>query len=119
MSSPGEVLRLRWRADLLALSLVVASALACADDPGAEQARAVFERYEPAFYECKKVSEEAGARPGTHPCSRASSEALERSLDATGIDEATRDEMIAEWVRRSALGVLYADAQTRAGLLGF
>ncbi len=96
--------------------------LSCAAEREAhnvEDARAVFDKYELAFAQCKTITEAADARPGTHSCTRVSSEALERSLEEAGVDEATRDELIAAWVGDRALGVFYANEEARAGLPGF
>jgi hypothetical protein len=95
---------------LFALSMIV---LACSPEKKAEK---VFEKYEIAFGECKKITEEIGAEPGTHYCSKVSSMALEMSLDDTGIDEATRDKMIGDWVSSNPLGKFYADEKAREAI---
>jgi hypothetical protein len=95
---------------LLALGLLV---LACSRE---KDAREVLEKYDLVFEECKKLTEEAGAAPGTHPCSKISSRALEKALDDTKIDLATRDELIGEWKSSNPLAELYADEQAREAI---
>jgi hypothetical protein len=98
------------KSSLLALGLLV---LACSRE---KDAREVLEKYDVVFEECKKLSEEAGAEPGTHSCSKVASRALEKSLDATKIDTATRDEMIRAWKSSNPLAELYADEQAREAI---
>jgi hypothetical protein len=95
---------------LLALGMLM---LACSPEKKAEK---VFEKYEVAFNECKKITEEVGAEPGTHYCSKVSSMALEMSLDDTGIDKATRDKMIGDWSSSNPLGEFYADEKAREAI---
>jgi hypothetical protein len=95
---------------LLALGLLV---LACSPEKKAEK---VFEKYEVVFNECKKLTEEVGAEPGTQYCTKVSSMALEMSLDDTGVDKATRDKMIGEWKSSNPLGKFYADEQAREAI---
>ena len=107
MSRTRTVLR---SSAVLALGLL---ALACSPE---SKAKKTLEDYEVAFNECKKISEEVGAEPGTHYCTKVSSMALEMSLDDTGIDKATRDKMIGEWVSSSPLGKFYADEKAREAI---
>jgi hypothetical protein len=95
---------------LLALGLLV---LACSPE---KKAQKVFEKYEVVFNECKKLTEEVGAEPGTQYCTKVGSMALEMSLDDTGIDKATRDKMIGEWKSSNALGKFYADEKAREAI---
>lgn len=95
---------------MLALGLL---ALACSPE---DKAKRLFEKYEVAFGECKKITEEVGAEPGTHYCTKISSMALEMSLDDTGIDKATRDKMIGEWASSNPLGKFYADEKAREAI---
>ncbi|PRP91827.1 hypothetical protein ENSA5_52650 [Enhygromyxa salina] len=95
---------------LLALGTLM---LACSPE---EKAEKVFEKYENAFAECKKITEEVGADPGTHYCTKITSMALEMSLDDTGIDKGTRDEMISGWVGSNPLGKFYADETAREAI---
>lgn len=95
---------------LLALGLL---ALACSPE---KQAREVFEKYELVFNECKQITEEVAAEPGTHYCTKLGSMALERALDDTGIDQATRDEMIGDWKSSNPLAEFYADEQAREAI---
>lgn len=94
----------------LALGLLV---LACSPEKKAEK---VFEKYEVVFNECKKITEEIGAEPGTQYCTKVGSMALEMSLDDTGIDKATRDKMIGDWKSSNPLGKFYADEKTREAI---
>jgi hypothetical protein len=103
--TPRSALR---SAGLLALGLLV---LGCSPD-----AREMLEKYEVVFEECKKLTEEAGVEPGTHFCTKLSSMALEKALDDTEIDRATRDEMIGEWKSSNPLGEFYADETARAAI---
>jgi hypothetical protein len=95
---------------LLVLGLL---ALACSPD---KKAQKVLEDYEIVFNECKKLTEEVDAEPGTHYCSKVGSKALEMALDDTGIDQATRDEMIGEWKSSNPLGKFYADEKAREAI---
>lgn len=95
---------------LLTLGLLV---LACSPEKKAEK---VFGKYEVVFEECKKITAEFSAEPGTHYCTKVSSMALEMSLDDTGIDKATRDKMIGEWKSSNPLGKFYADEKTREAI---
>jgi hypothetical protein len=88
-------------------------ALACSPESKAKKA---LEKYDVAFSECEKITEEDGMQPGTHYCSKVASMALEMSLDDTGIDKATRDKMIAEWVGSNPLGKFYADEKAREAI---
>lgn len=103
--TPRSALR---SAGLLALGLLV---LACSPD-----AQEMLQRYEVVFEECKQLTEEAGAEPGTHLCTKLSSMALEKALDDTDIDRATRDEMIGEWKSSNPLGKFYADETGREAI---
>ena len=85
-------------------------ALACSPE---KRAQKVFDRYENVFAECKRITEEAGAEPGTHYCSKLAGKALDSSLDGTGIDKGTRNAMINEWVSSNPLGEFYADEHAR------
>ena len=95
---------------LLSLGLLVA---ACSPE---KKAQKVFEKYEVVFEECKKLTEEVGAEPGTQYCTKVASMALEMSLNDTGVDRATRDEMIGEWKSSNALGKFYADEKAREAI---
>jgi hypothetical protein len=95
---------------LFALGLL---ALACSRE---KQAQQVFEKYDVVFDECKKLTQEAGAESGTHYCSKLGSMALEMALDDTGIDKATRDEMIDEWKSSNPLAEFYADEKAREAI---
>jgi hypothetical protein len=95
---------------LLSLGLLV---LACSPE---KKAQKLFEKYDVVFDECKKLTEEVGAEPGTHYCSKLGSMALEKALDDTGIDEATRDEMIGEWKSSNPLAKFYADEKAREAI---
>lgn len=107
MSRPRFALR---STAVLALGLL---ALACSPE---SKAKKTLEKYEVAFNECKKITEEFGAEPGTHYCSKVTSMALEMSLDDDGLDKATRDKMIAEWAAANPLGKLYADEKAREAI---
>ncbi|KIG17090.1 hypothetical protein DB30_03687 [Enhygromyxa salina] len=95
---------------LLAVSMFV---LACSPESKAEK---VLVKYETVFNECKKLTEEVGAEPGTQYCTKVGSMALEMSLDDTGIDKATRDKMIADWAGSNPLGKFYADEKAREAI---
>lgn len=95
---------------LLCLGLLVA---ACSPE---KKAQKVFEKYEVVFQECKKLTDEVGAEPGTQYCTKVGSMALEMSLDDTGIDKATRDKMIGEWKSSNPLGKYYADEKGREAI---
>jgi hypothetical protein len=95
---------------VLALGLLV---IGCSPE---KQAHEVFEKYEVVFDVCRQLTEEVGAEPGTHLCTKVGSLALELSLDETGIDEATRDEMIGEWRSSDPLGKFYADEAAREAI---
>jgi hypothetical protein len=101
------------RSALRSSALLALGLLACSPEKKAEK---VFEKYEVVFDECKKLTEEVGAEPGTHYCTKVGSMALERSLDDTGIDKATRDEMIGEWKSSNPLGKFYADEKAREAI---
>lgn len=103
-------MKLPLASSFLALGLLL---VACSPEAKAEK---VFDKYEVAFEECKKISEEDGAEPGTHYCSKVTSMALEMSLDDTGIDAATRDKMIADWSAKNPLGELYVDEDEREAI---
>jgi hypothetical protein len=105
--TPRSVLR---SGGLLALGLLV---LACSPE---KKAAKVFEKYDVVFNECKKLTEEVGAEPGTQYCTKVGSMALEMSLDDTGIDKATRDKMIGEWKSSNPLGKFYADEKAREAI---
>lgn len=105
--TPRSVIR---SSAVLALGLLV---LACSPEKKAEK---VFEKYEVVFNECKKITEEIGAEPGTQYCTKVGSMALEMSLDDTGIDKATRDKMIADWKSSNPLGKFYADEKGREAI---
>jgi hypothetical protein len=98
------------RFGVLALGLLV---LACSPE---KKAQKVFEKYEVVFNECKKLTEEVAAEPGRQYCTKVGSMALERSLDDTGIDKATRDKMIGEWKSSNPLGKFYADEKAREAI---
>jgi hypothetical protein len=95
---------------LLSLGLLVA---ACSPE---KKAQKVFDKYTVVFEECKKLTEEVGAEPGTQYCTKVASMALEMSLDDTGIDKATRDKMIGEWKSSDPLGKYYADEKGREAI---
>lgn len=105
--TPRSVIR---SSAVLALGLLV---LACSPEKKAEK---VFEKYEVVFNECKKITEEIGAEPGTQYCTKVGSMALEMSLDDTGIDKATRDKMIGDWKSSNPLGKFYADEKGREAI---
>lgn len=88
-------------------------ALACSPE---REAQDVLERYDVVFEECRKISEEAGAEPGTHHCSKLASVALERALDDTGLDAVAREQLITTWRSNNPLAEFYADANARAAI---
>jgi hypothetical protein len=106
-----KIRRLALRSSaLLAVSMLM---LACSPESKAEK---VLVKYETVFNECKKITEEIGAEPGTQYCTKVSSMALEMSLDDTGVDKATRDKMIAAWAGSNPLGGYYADEKAREAI---
>jgi hypothetical protein len=95
---------------LLSLGLLM---VACSPE---KKAQKVLDKYEVVFEECKKLTEEVGAQPGTQYCSKVGSMALEMSLDDTGVDKATRDKLIGEWKSSNPLGKYYADEKAREAI---
>jgi hypothetical protein len=95
---------------LLAVGMLL---LACSPEKKAEK---LLVKYETAFNECKKITEEVGAEPGTQYCTKITSMALEMSLDDTGLDKAARDKMISDWASSNDLGKYYADEKAREAI---
>jgi hypothetical protein len=95
---------------VLALGLLV---LACSPE---KRAHKVLDKYEGVFEECKRLTQEAGAEPGTQYCSKIGSMALDGSLDNTGINKTTRRKMIADWQSSSPLGEFYVDEKAREAI---
>lgn len=80
------------------------------------KAKKALEDYEVAWKECKKITEEVGAEPGTHYCSKVTSMALEMSMEDTGLDAAAQKKAIEDWAKASEYGKLYADEKAREAI---
>jgi hypothetical protein len=74
------------------------------------RAQRLLGKYERVFSTCRKLTEEAGVRPGEHSCAKVASLAVEASLRDTGLDAAEWKPMLAAWLAETSFTPYYIDS---------
>lgn len=101
--------RLRLAMTMLAFAVLALSA-ACSPE---SKAQSSLEKYEAAFKTCKKITEEAKMKPGTHRCTKITSMAVEMSMEDSGLEEAKWRPMLTSWLDKTGYSTYYADEAKR------
>ena len=91
---------------LLLLSLAL-SGVSCTPEM---RAKRMLGKYEKVFSTCRKLTEEAGMRPGEHSCTKVASLAVEGSLRDTGLEEPKWRPMLTAWLAETGFTPYYVDS---------
>ena len=91
-------------------ALVLALALLAGGCTPKMRAQRLLGKYEKVFASCRKLTEEAGVRPGEHSCAKVASLAVEASLRDTGLDAAEWQPMLAAWLTETSFAPYYIDS---------
>ncbi len=93
-----------------ALALVFLAALALGACTPKMRAKRLLGKYEKVFATCRKLTEDAGARPGEHSCAKVASLAVEGSLGDTGLPESEWRPMLTHWLTETGFAPYYVDS---------
>ncbi|MBI3207226.1 MAG: hypothetical protein HYZ29_37155 [Myxococcales bacterium] len=93
-----------------ALALVLLLAFAHGACTPKMRAKRLLGKYEKVFATCRKLTEDAGARPGEHSCAKVASLAVEGSLGDTGLAESEWRPMLSTWLAETGFAPYYIDS---------